>query len=66
MTTIEMAETVHEIVKKYAASTGMVINKKKCAIQLIFETALPESLQDIPRMDETTYKYLGFEIKRRS
>ena len=41
----------------------MVINNMKCAIQLNVETALPESLQDIPRLDETTYKYLGFEMK---
>ena len=40
----------------------MVINKKKCAIQLNLETHLPESLQDIPRLDDTTYKYLGFEM----
>ena len=42
----------------------MVINTKKSAIQLNFETPLPESLQEIPRMDETTYKYLGFEMKQ--
>ena len=42
----------------------MVINIKKSAIQLSNETQLPESLQDIPRMDETTYKYLGFEMKK--
>ena len=33
-------------------------------IQLNVETPLPESLQDIPRLDETTYKYLGFEMKK--
>ena len=27
------------------------------------ETPLQEFLQNIPRMDETTYKYLGFEMK---
>ena len=42
----------------------MVINAKKSAIQLNVETPLPQSLQDIPRMDETTYKYLGFEMIR--
>ena len=42
----------------------MVINHKKSAIQLNVETPLPEFLQDIPRLDETTYKYLGFEMKR--
>ena len=61
-TTIEVAQVIHEIVKKYAASVGMVINNKKSAIQLNVETPLPQSLQDIPRMDNTTYKYLGFEM----
>ena len=43
----------------------MVVNsRKKCAIQLNTEMPLPQSLQGIPRMDETTYKYLGFEMKR--
>ena len=50
--------------KKYAASVGNVIDRKKSAIQLDFETPLPESLQDIPRMDETTYKYLEFEMRK--
>ena len=54
MTNIQTAQTVHDIVKGYAASVGMVINKKKRAIQLTIETPLPESLQDIPRLDETT------------
>ena len=39
------------------------MNKKKSAIQLNVETPLPESLQDIQRMDALTYKYLGFEMK---
>ena len=64
MTSIETAQRVHEVVKKYAASVGMVINHKKSAIQLSIETPLPASLQDIPRMDDTTYKYLGFEMKK--
>ena len=59
---LEKAIQVHETVKRYAASVGMVVNKKKCAIQLNVETPLPESLQDIPRLDEVTYKYLGFEM----
>ena len=42
----------------------MVINNKKSAIQLTIETPLPESLQEIQRIDETTYKYLGFEMKK--
>ena len=43
----------------------MVVNsRKKCAIQLNVETPLTESLQDIPRLDETTYKYLGFEMMK--
>ena len=42
----------------------MVINIKQSAIQLNIETPLTESLQDIPRLDERTYKYLGFEMKK--
>ena len=63
MANIDTARMVHSIVKKYAAEVGMVINNKKSAIQLSMENPLPESLQEIPRMDETTYKYLGFEMK---
>ena len=64
MSSIRTAERVHETVKRFADAVGMVINNKKCAIQLSFETPLPETLQDIPRMDETTYRYLGFEMKK--
>ena len=64
MTSIDIAQVVHGTVKKYAASVGMVINTKKSAIQLNIKTPLPESLQEIPRMDETTYKYLGFQMKK--
>ena len=63
MTSIGTAERVNEIVKRYAAAVGMVINNKKSAIQLNIETAIPESLRDIPRLDVMTYKYLGFEMK---
>ena len=42
----------------------MAINNKKSAIQLNIETPLPESLQEIPRIDEVTYKYLGFEMEK--
>ena len=42
----------------------MAINNKRSAIQLNIQTPLPESLQEIPRLDETTYKYLGFEMKK--
>ena len=42
----------------------MVINHKKCAIQINVETPLPQSLQDIPRLDETTYKYIGFQMMK--
>ena len=35
---IEKAVTVHEIVTRYTASVGMVVNKKKSAIQLNTET----------------------------
>ena len=55
---IETARVVHPIVKGYPNSVGMVINNKK------FETPLKETLLDIPRTDETTYKYLGFEMKK--
>ena len=41
----------------------MVVNKKKSAIRLSVETPLPKSLQEIPRMDDLTYKYLEFEMK---
>ena len=59
---VEIARTVHGIVKKNAQSI-VVINTKKSAIQLNVETPLPESLQDIPRMDKIPYKHLGFEMK---
>ena len=64
MTRTEIAQMVHGTVKKCAISVGMVINAKKSAIQLSMETPLPQSLQEIPRMDETTYKYLGFQMKK--
>ena len=64
MDNTETVRIVHQIVKNYAASVGMVINTKKSAIQLNNESQLPESLREIPRMDESTYKYLGFEMKR--
>ena len=63
-TDVEIAQHVHRIVKRYANAVGMVINNKKCAIQLNFETPLPESLQEIPLLDEATYKYLSFEMKK--
>ena len=62
MSIIATVQTIRGIVN-YANTVGMVINKKS-AIQLNSETPLPESLQDIPRLDETTHKYLGFEMKR--
>ena len=64
MADIQTTQALHQIVKKYAVSVGMVINTKKSAIQLNTEMPLPQSLQEIPRMDETTYKYLGFEMKK--
>ena len=63
MTNTEAARSVHETVKRYGRAVGMVINNKKSAIQLNVETPLPESLGEIPRLDETTYKCLGFEMK---
>ena len=62
--TIGRACTIHKIVKQYAKSVGMVINNRKSAIQMNIETPLPESLQEIPRLDETTYEYLGFEMMK--
>ena len=50
--------------RNYAESVGMVNNSKKSAIQMDVETPLPDSLQDIPSVDETTYKYLDFEMKK--
>ena len=64
MDNIETTKKVHERVRTYSMAVGMVINSKKSAIQLSFETPLLESLQDIPRLDETTYKYAGFEMKK--
>ena len=64
MDNTETARIVRQIVLKYTASVGMVINKKKSAIPLSNETHLPEYLQELPRMDETTYKYLGFEMEK--
>lgn len=49
---IEREQRIHKIVKEYADSVGMVINKKKSAIQLSCDTPLSESLQDIPMLDE--------------
>ena len=63
-TEIHIAQIVRGIVKRYSLAVGMVINNKKSAIQLNVETPLPESLQEIPRLDDTTYKYLGFEMKK--
>ena len=61
---VETALEVHGIVKRYADSVGMVINNKKSAIQMNVDTPLPESLREIPRLNETMYKYLGFEMKK--
>ena len=62
--TAEVARVIHPIVKTYANAVGMIINNKKSAIQLNVETPLPQSLQDIRRMDDTTYKYIGFEMEK--
>ena len=64
MDSTETAQKVHERVRIFSIAVGMVINSKKSAIQLNAETPLPESLQEIPRLDETTYKFLGFEMKK--
>ena len=42
----------------------MVINNKKNAIQMDMDTPLQESLLEIPRMVETTNRYLGFEMRK--
>ena len=57
---LEIVTQVHEAANKYSLSVGMVINRKKSAIQLSVEAPLPESLHDIPRLEDVTYKYLGF------
>ena len=44
VTNIQTAQLVHDIVKRYAASVGMVINTKKSGIKLSVETPLQESL----------------------
>ena len=41
MTTIEVSQQVHQIVKNYAAAVGMVVNNKKSAIQLDVEAPFP-------------------------
>ena len=64
VTNIDIAQTVHRIVKMYVSAVGMVVNTKKSAIQLDVETPLPESLRDILILDEVTYKYLGFEMMK--
>ena len=64
MSNVETASTVHKIVEKYAEAVGIVINNKKSAILLNVETPLQQSLQEIPRIDDTTYKYMGFEMKK--
>ena len=46
MTIIGMAETIHGIVKSYAAADGIEVNNKKSAIQLTVETPLHEHLQE--------------------
>ena len=61
---IKIVHSVHDIMKRYSASVGMVINTKKSPTQLRIEQPLPESLQEIPRLDEMTYKHLVFEAKR--
>ena len=48
VTSIDIAQTVHCIVKRYAQSVGMVINAKKSAIQFNIKTPLPESLRHTP------------------
>ena len=64
MRRIVTAQKVHERVRTYSMAVGMVIIGKKSVIQPSVETPLPESLQDIPRLDEVTYKFLDFEMKR--
>ena len=58
MTSIDIVLRVHETEKRYATAVEMVINNKKSTIQLNVETPLPESLQDVPRIDEVIYKCL--------
>ena len=60
----DTTQTIHQLAKKFTAAVGMVIKNKKSDIKLSIETPLPNSLQDIPRIDETTYKYFGYETIR--
>ena len=59
MSTIGTAQTVHEIVKKYASSVGMVINNKKSAIQLNTEKnpfrSLSKKYQEWMRLHISTW-----------
>ena len=66
MDSTETAQKVHESVKVYSTAVGMVIHSKKSAIQLSFETPLQESLQEIPRLDETTPNTSALRRERRS
>ena len=56
MTSLETAETLHEIVKNYALLVGMVINAKKSAIQLNIETPLKSPFR---RSQEWTRRHTG-------
>ena len=66
MDSTETAQNVQESVKVHSTAVGMVINSKKSAIQLSFETPLQESLQEIPRLDETTTSTSALRRERRS
>ena len=57
------AMQVHETVK-FVLPVGMVINHKKCTMQLSVETPLPESILNVPRLDERKFKNLIFEMKK--
>ena len=61
---IPTAQRVHGTVTEYAQSVGMGINAKKSAIQLSIKTPLPRLSRTFPRLDERTYKSLGFEMKK--
>ena len=64
MTNIETGQRVHGHCEKICCLSRHGNHAKKSAIQLNVETNLAETLQDIQRMDDLRYKYLGFERKK--
>ena len=59
----QLAEIVRDSVKTHCESVGIVIKMRRVPSISTSRPCFPQSLRDIPVMDETTYKYLGFEMK---